>query len=139
MNIKSLAHICIHSCDLDATLKFYCGPLGMQKQFDFTKQGRVVGYYLKASNNTFVEVFESAGAREKKPAGNLAHFCLETESVEKLHRALTDAGYEPRPVKLGADKSYQFWITDPNGIDFEFHQYTPESAQFSNANVEINW
>ena len=139
MSIKSIAHVCIHSADLDATLKFYCGALGMKKQFDFTRKGRVIGFYLKADNETFVEVFESNNAGEAKPGGNLAHFCLETDTIEELHRSLTEAGYAPRPIQLGSDKSYQFWMKDPNGIDFEFHQYTLESNQRRQSSVEVNW
>ena len=139
MSIKSLAHVCILSADLDATLRFYCGMLGMQKQFDFTRKGRVIGFYLKASNDTFVEVFESDKARDAKPGGNLTHFCLETECLEALYQKLADAGYQPRPIKLGCDNSYQFWVKDPNGIDFEFHQYTPQSTQFTGTSVEVDW
>jgi len=138
MPLKSLAHVCIQSCDLDATLQFYCGALGMKKQFDFTRQGRVVGFYLQAGNQTFLEVFETSQVPEKK-AGNLSHFCFETESIEAQHQALVQAGYKPGPISLGSDKSYQFWVKDPNGIDFEFHQYTPESAQFWQENVEVSW
>ena len=139
MSIKSLAHVCILSSDLDATLKFYCGALGMQKQFEFTKKGRVIGFYLKASERTFVEVFENSEAGDRKASSNLTHFCLETDSIEALRQSLLDAGYQPGPVKLGCDQSYQFWVTDPNGIHFEFHQYTPQSAQFALANVEVDW
>ena len=138
MPIKSLAHVCLHSSDLDATLKFYCGALGMRKQFDFTRQGREIGFYLQAGNNTFLEFFETSEA-PSEPSGNLSHFCLETDAIEALHQTLLEAGYEPGPVSLGCDDSHQFWITDPNGIHFEFHQYTPKSAQFRQENVEVNW
>jgi len=139
MYIKSLAHVCIHSSDLEATLKFYCEGLGMRKQFDFTRQGRVIGFYLQAGNHTFLEFFEKSEAPAGKPSGNLAHFCLETEAIEALHQHLIQAGYEPGPVTLECDNSYQFWITDPNGVHFEFHQYTPKSAQLHQENVAVNW
>ncbi len=138
MPIQSLAHVCILTADLAATLKFYCGALGMRKQFDFTKQGRVIGFYLQAGNRTFFEVFETGQAPAGK-SGNLAHFCFETDSVEATRQALLQAGYAPDAIKLGCDNTYQFWITDPNGVRFEFHQYTPESAQFREENVEVSW
>jgi len=139
MSIQSLAHVCLLSADLDATSKFYCGALGMEKQFDFTRKGRVIGFYLKASERTFIEVFESEKARDAKPAGNITHFCLETDDIEKLYQEVAAAGYQPRPIKLGCDKSYQFWVTDPNGVELEFHQYTPQSGQLTPGNVEVDW
>jgi hypothetical protein len=38
---------------------FYCGALGMQKLFNLTQKGEVIGFYLKASNDTFIEVFRT--------------------------------------------------------------------------------
>lgn len=139
MSITSIAHVCISSPDLEATLKFYCGALGLQKQLEFTRKGRVIGFMLKAANNTFVEVFESSGVGEQSPASKIKHFCLETDSIEELHRTLTEAGYAPRPIKLGSDKSLQFWMQDPNGIEFEFRQDTPESIRLAHSSVEVSW
>jgi len=138
MFIKSLAHICLYTADLAASLRFYCDALGMRKQFDFTRKGRLYGCYLQAGNNTFIELFEVDKPTAGKPEG-ITHFCLETDDMEGLHRRLAEAGYQPEPIKLGCDNSYQFWIKDPNGIHFEFHQYTPESAQFREDPVEVPW
>ncbi len=63
MAIKSLAHVCIKTTDLDATADFYCGALGLQRLFDFTRKGKVIGFYMKTGNATFIEVFESAKSR----------------------------------------------------------------------------
>ena len=139
MSIKSVAHVCIKTTELEKTGRFYCEALGMKKQFNFTKNGRVTGFYLKASGNTFVEVFEVPDPQASNTNGCLSHFCLETDSIEKLRQKLIDAGYEPRPISLGCDQSYQCWIKDPNGIDMEFHQYTAESSQATGKDVEINW
>jgi len=38
MTIKSVAHVCIKTTDLDATRDFYCGALGMTKLFDFMRK-----------------------------------------------------------------------------------------------------
>ena len=39
MPIKSVAHVCIKSTDLDATTAFYCGALGMTRVFEATQGG----------------------------------------------------------------------------------------------------
>ena len=138
MSIKSLAHLCIKTTDLDATADFYCGALGLTRMFDFTRNGKVIGFYMKTGNETFVEVFL---ADETTPVDKqvLNHFCLETESLEALHQELSVHGYEPGEIKMGADQALQFWMKDPNGLDLEFQQYTNQSCQRTGQNVEVNW
>ena len=129
MTIKSLAHVCIKTTDLQATTDFYCGALGMTKHFNFTRNGQIIGFYMRASHNdTFVEVFH-ADAIEGIDKHVLSHFCLETESLEELREQLIERGYSPRAIKMGADKTPQFWMKDPNGLELEFQEYRPESAQ----------
>ena len=59
--LKSVAHVCIKTPDLARTLDFYGGALGMERLFDFTRRGRMIGFYLKLAERSFVEVFETAG------------------------------------------------------------------------------
>lgn len=138
MIIKSLAHVCLKTRDLQRTLDFYCGALGMQKLFDFNKNGEVIGFYLKASNDTFIEVFRSGDTEMTTDGQILHHFCFETDSVEQLRQALVDRGFAPREIIMGADNSLQFWVQEPNGLDIEFQQYTEQSSQFTGKNVEVN-
>lgn len=138
MSIKSVAHVCLKSTDLDATSEFYCGALGMKRMFDFTRQGKVVGFYLKAANATFIEVFHTAEI-EKIDKQVLNHFCLEVDSIEVVRQSLVERGYAAGDIKLGCDRSYQFWMKDPNGMDIEFHEYTDKSAQRTGGIVEVNW
>jgi catechol 2,3-dioxygenase-like lactoylglutathione lyase family enzyme len=138
MSIKSLAHVCIKTTDLDATAKFYCGALGMTKFFDFTRRGEVIGFYMKATNETFVEVF-LADEVQKIDKQVLGHFCLETASLKDLRAKLTAEGYTPGEITMGADHTPQFWMKDPNGMDLEFQEYTEQSAQITGQPVEVNW
>ena len=138
MNITALAHVCLYGADLDAMTRFYCDVLGLKKIFNFNKKGRVVGFYLKVAEHNYIEVFEAANPTTAKGAC-LSHFCLETSSLEVTRKCLEDAGYNPTPIKLGADQSYQFWVKDPAGVDLEFHEYTAESSQLVCRDVEVNW
>jgi catechol 2,3-dioxygenase-like lactoylglutathione lyase family enzyme len=137
MTIKSVAHVCIKTKDLTRTLDFYGGALGMQKLFHFTRKGDVIGFYLKASNESFVEVFRMDDAEQGNGRQQLHHFCLETESIEELRQTLLKKGYAPREIIMGADNTLQFWIHDPNGLDIEVQQYTGHSSQFTGADVEV--
>ena len=138
MSIQSVAHVCLKTTNLDATEDFYCGALGLKKHFNFTKQGKIIGFYMKASNETFVEVF-LADETEKLGKQVLNHFCLETDSLEGLRKTLVERGYAPGEIKMGADQSFQFWMKDPNGLDVEFQEYTEKSSQITGQNVEVNW
>ena len=139
MRIKSLAHVCIKTPDLGKTTDFYCNALGMKKLFNFIRRGEVIGFYMKAANDTFIEAFLVDQAVPTTTNHTLSHFCLETDAIEQLRERLLDKGYSPGPIKTGADKSLQFWIVDPNGINMEFHQYNEKSSQVTGQNVEVSW
>jgi catechol 2,3-dioxygenase-like lactoylglutathione lyase family enzyme len=138
MPIKSLAHVCIKATDLDAITEFYCGALGMTKHFNFTKNGKIIGFYMKAASDTFIEVF-LADQVEGIDKHVINHFCLETDDIDALRNSLVARGYSPGPLKLGADLTPQFWMKDPYGMDLEFQQYTERSAQFTGKDVEVDW
>ena len=128
--INQIAHVCISSLDLDATQRFYCEGLGFRKVFDFKRDGNLVGYFLGVTENTFVEVFR-ADEIDPKAKSPVKHFCLEVDSIDAVSRHLTETGYEVTDKKLGADESYQAWVTDPSGVRIEFHEYTAKSFQFT--------
>lgn len=137
MGIKSIAHVCIKTGDLKRTSDFYCETLGFEKVFNFIRDDEVIGFYLKADNETFIEVFLTT---ETSPANSqpvLNHFCLETDSIEKLRERLIERGYEPRELIMGADNALQFWVQDPNGLEIEFQQYTKQSSQFTGSDVKL--
>ncbi|MEJ0000516.1 MAG: VOC family protein [Verrucomicrobiota bacterium] len=124
MSIKSLAHVCIKTADLDATAAFYCGALGLEKLFDFTRKGQRIGYYLKTGNLSFIEVFVADAIDPVGPKQVLSHLCLESGDLKGLRERLLAAGHAPGPIHLAADNTWQFWMKDPNGMDVEFQEYT---------------
>ena len=135
--IKGIAHVCIESDDLEKTRWFYCDVLGMTKQFDFIRKGKLFGFYLKMEGGTFVEVFHTDSLPEGKSP--LKHFCFETENLDEVISALDKNDIPHKGKKIGSDQSWQVWTTDPSGIDFEFHQYTPNSKQYTGGECEVNW
>ena len=129
--IKGIAHICIRVTDLAETARFYCGGLGLEKAFDFVRNGEVVGFYLKAGNGNYLEFFR------REPAENgvnpLDHLCLEVDSIENVNARISGAGYAPGEKKMGADHAWQAWLTDPDGVRIELHEYTPDCCQKTGA------
>ena len=133
--IRQIAHICTFSCDLAESEKFYCGALGLEKRFEFIRGGEVIGIYLNAGGNTFIEIFKNS---ENADEGQIKHLCLETYDIEAVAKSLKNNGYETTEIKTGNDKSLQVWTADPDGVKIEFHQYTPQSHQFTGGKVYLN-
>jgi catechol 2,3-dioxygenase-like lactoylglutathione lyase family enzyme len=132
-----LAHICLGSPDLNRSREFYCDILGLRKKFDFIKNGELFGFYLELADETFIEVFK--GEVAKVDGYPLRHFCLETDDIDKVARRLQEGGYPPTEKKLGADQSWQIWVESPEGLRFEFHQYTAESSQRTGRECVVDW
>lgn len=136
--IKQIAHICIGATDLAASEHFYCEVLGLPKKFRFIKEGRESGFYADVGNGNYIEVFaQDVVDQGSKPL--LKHMCLEVESIDEAIRRISAAGVEISPKKLGSDRSWQAWITDPSGIRIELHEYTPESSQFTGRDCIMTW
>ena len=133
--IKQLAHACIHSEDLAATEEFYCEALGLERFFDFEKEGHLFGFYLKAGNGTFIEVFQG----QRSAVGNINHLCFEVEDIDAAMERLKAHGVDVTDKKKGADQSWQAWLEDPSGVRIELHQYTPESSQYNQRTVQVDW
>ncbi|MCY3796413.1 MAG: VOC family protein [Chloroflexi bacterium] len=132
-----LAHVCIGATDLVESERFYVESLGMEKAFDFTRAGQRIGFYLKAGDATFIEVF----AEESEPSAErplIRHFCLEVEDMDTAIAALRRRGADISEKKFGADGAWQAWITDPSGVRIELMQYSDDSSQFSGRPVELN-
>ena len=133
--INRLAHACIHSTDLAETEAFYCQALGMERHFDFEKDGQLFGFYLSAGDQTYIEVFKG----QPGETGNINHLALEVEDMDAAVERLRTHGVEVTDKKLGADNSWQAWLRDPSGVRIELHQYTPESSQYNRRTVKVNW
>ena len=103
--IKGIAHLCIRVADLGRTARFYCQGLGLEKAFDFRRDDKTVGFYLKAGNGNYLEFFEREPA---EPGANpIDHLCFEVDSIDSVNAAVAAAGYTPGEKKMGADHAYQ--------------------------------
>lgn len=136
--IKQLAHINIGSYDLAASEKFYCDILGMDKIFEFIKDGELYGFYAGAGHTTYVEVFIEEEELEDKPS-IMRHLCLEVEDLEGTIAEIRAKNWEISDKRLGGDNSWQAWITDPSGVPIELMEYTGESSQFTGNACIVDW
>ncbi len=133
--ITRLAHICIHTLDLQETERFYCDVLGLEKGFIFEKDDALFGFYLKLGNDSFIEVFKG----DPGEIGNINHIAIQTDDIDQVIGKLRSGGFEATDKKLGGDHTWQSWTKDPNGVRIEFHQYTDESMQFRGGVCKVDW
>lgn len=127
--ITGLAHACFTVSDLERSLEFYVDGLGLTPAFDFVNEtGRRYGLYLHLGGRTFIELFQG-NLGERADGQSYRHICLEVDDIEATVAEMRGRGIEVSEIKLGGDRSYQAWITDPDGNRIELHHYTPESRQ----------
>ncbi|MCY3832225.1 MAG: VOC family protein [Chloroflexi bacterium] len=135
--ITRLAHVCIGATDLAATERFYVDSLGMAVAFEFFRGDQRIGFYLKAGDSTFIEVFaERENPNFERPI--IKHFCLQVEDLGAAVGKLQRAGVDVSAMKLGGDGAWQAWITDPSGVRIELMQYGDDSSQFSGEKVTLD-
>jgi lactoylglutathione lyase/glyoxylase I family protein len=135
--IKALAHVCLYSRDLDKTEAFYRDALNLPVQFRFIRNGALHGFYLRAAESQFIEVFHRADA--SSGVAQIGHLCLEVDDIQALRKHFDEIDLKHTEPKLGADNSWQMWITDPDGTSIELHQYTAKSTQFTGEDCIVTW
>ncbi|HQK92242.1 MAG TPA: VOC family protein [Armatimonadota bacterium] len=134
--VRGLAHVCFLVRDLEASEAFYRDVLGLRPAFDFVNdEGERFGVYLHVGHRTFVELFsgDHAGARDGQ---SYQHFCLEVDDVAEAVRTLRARGVDVTDPYFGSDRSWQAWLSDPDGNRIELHGYTPESRQLG-AGIDV--
>ena len=136
--ISGIAHVCISATDLEASIAFYRDVLGLPVRYRFKgTDGSEKGAYIAVGEQSFIEIFPRGA--EEPAAVAIRHFCLEVPSIDVLIERLKQHDSDVSEKKLGADQSWQCWVTDPGGVCIEFHEYTAESHQRSGADCVVGW
>ena len=132
LTVSSIAHVAIRVKDVDRTLDFYVGKLGMREMMRLDRDGRLWLLYLRITDTQFLEVFpEGVGERAaERDAVGFNHLCLEIADIDVALHELEAAGVPLiREKQMGADGNWQAWIEDPDGHRIELMQMMPESLQ----------
>ena len=132
-----MAHTCLLVKDVDKTMDFYSRVLGLSVKFRFHDEDRneVKGAYFDAGNNTFIEFFKAG--KERSGESPIAHICLEVDSIDSTIQDIRAAGWEISDKKMGADQSWQAWLSDPDGVEIELHEYTENSSQKTGSDLTV--
>ncbi len=136
--IKQIAHACMMTHDLDASEHFYCEVLGLNKAFEFIKEGKRIGLYIEAGARTWIEIFIH-GEAPFPTLGAINHFCFEVTSIDQAIAEIRAKGVVVTDKKYGVDDTWQAWINGPSGERIELFEYTAKSAQFVGGDRVADW
>lgn len=130
--ITGIAHGAYHTSDMDKTIDFYCGKLGLKEAFRFTDDAgnpRLVYIHIPGTMQ-FLEFFPAREGTKEVAGTFYAHICLAVDDAAATCKALEERGVTiTTPLKMGGDGNWQFWTKDPDGNPIEFMQMMPDSKQ----------
>jgi lactoylglutathione lyase len=125
--IHGIGHGAYFVSDLAKADAFYTGVLGFDRAFDnINDKGEIGGRFYKINDDQFIEIFPRL---KPDQIDRYAHVCLQTKSIDKLHKMLVERGVKTPEVVNGRDGTRRFVIRDPEGNGIEFQQYEPGSLQ----------
>lgn len=91
--------------------------------------------YIEVAPHQYIELFYSMGEKKKEVRDlsgydGYQHLCLEVTDIHAAWDACIANGLKPDTgISLGADGSYQFWLTDPDGNRLELMEYAAGAKQ----------
>lgn len=129
--ITGIAHAAFAVKDLEASVKFYSGQLGLERAFELHRDdGSLWIVYLSCGDGTFIELFPESHVTKQPDAASYKHLCLRVDDMNATLDALKLRGLEPNnPPSVGKDGNTQAWITDPDGNPIELMEIAPDSDQ----------
>ena len=122
-------HTMVRVSDLDRSLAFYCGLLGMvETRRTESEKGRYTNIFLAASADEpaardakapVLELTYNWDPEDYKGGRNFGHLAFEVDDIYGLCKSLSDAGVTVnRPPRDG----YMAFIRSPDGISIELLQ-----------------
>ena len=124
-----LAHTMLRVLNLEASIKFYCGILGMKvlRQTDYP-DGRFtntfIGYGPETDYPTLELTYNWDQKKGYEKGDGWGHVCIETPDVYKACKNLSDAGIKitrpPGPMKHGT--RVIAFCEDPDGYKVELNE-----------------
>jgi len=130
--LTGITHLALTVKDMDKAVDFYCRLLGFVKAFEINEPNTGAPWivYLHLAKNQFVELFYNGSVDNpwKSSIRGFNHICFEVDDIQKIAAKIKSEGYcLDKEPKLGADKNWQCWVTDPDGVRIELMQISPDS------------
>jgi catechol 2,3-dioxygenase-like lactoylglutathione lyase family enzyme len=127
MKVKDFDHLVLNVSDVEKSLEFYCGPLGLApEQVAEWRAGQVPFPSVRVNASTIIDIVG-------KPRGesNVDHFCLVVEPLD--WQEVIDSGEltvleGPVPRSGARGRANSVYVRDPDGNTIELRWY-PQDVQ----------
>jgi catechol 2,3-dioxygenase-like lactoylglutathione lyase family enzyme len=118
-------HVVLRCADIEASLAFYCGELGLEPdRVDEWRRGEVFFPSARVNVTTLIDLFPIGDGPPRADVPNMDHMCLVVEPVD------LDALAERFPGARRADGLYgaqglasSLYVQDPDGNTVELRSY----------------
>jgi len=121
-----LAHTMIRVKDLDATLAFYTGFLGLREVRRSTiGQEATLVFLTDESGSYHIELTHNHGRSEYQLGDQFGHLAFVVEDLEPVVKDVEARGWWYRRSRPEMKSKYVF-IKDPNGYDIEILESRPQ-------------
>ena len=130
LEILSLDHVGFPVHDVERSLHFYSGVLGLpSERVDAFRAGRVPFPSVRINETTIIDLFPPSFIRRAPGGGNVDHIALTLSNTPGQIRAYLLENNVPIVKEMtgnfGAegDTAHAFHVTDPDGNMIELHAY----------------
>ena len=116
------AHTMIRVKDLEATLEFYCGFLGLKKVRERAIGDEALLVFLSDEvSSTQIELTYNRDGRDYALGDQFGHLAFDVDDLEATVARVEERGWTYRRSRPGSSSRYIF-IEDPNGYAIELLQ-----------------
>ena len=129
VRVQGLDHIVLRSPDIERSIQFYCGVLGMDSvRADEWREGKVRFPSVRLNEGTIIDLFPMGADEAFSATQQLAHFCivLEPGELAGAKKAIKAAGIaiEIEAIRWGArGNAESFYFQGPEGVQIELREY----------------
>ena len=129
VRVQGLDHIVLRSPDVEQSIRFYSGVLGMAAvRADEWREGKVRFPSVRLNEGTIIDLFPMEPGEAFLATQQLAHFCivLEPGELAGAKEAIKAAGIEIEieATRWGArGNAESFYFQGPEGVQIELREY----------------
>ncbi|MEU3661370.1 VOC family protein [Streptomyces sp. NPDC032940] len=131
MRVIAFDHLVLNVADVERSLAFYTGPLGLEPvRVEEWRAGRAPFPSVRVSPGTIIDLVEAQGPAEGPQGSNVDHICLVVEPLD--WRQVVDSGVftvlDGPGERFGArGTAVSLYVADPDGNTVELRWY-PQDA-----------